>query len=98
MKGFLIKLKNILSRFLGIGRFFKKHPFVIFLILVFLSFGLAFCLFYQEAYRAINFSPDPQIEKPQINQEALLEVQKIIGDRQKNIDQFQQKIYRNPFE
>lgn len=95
MRFHLRKLKNI---FLRIGGFFKKHPFVVFLILVCLSFSLALYLFYQKAYLATNFSPDPQIKKVEINQSALSEIQKIINERQININEMRQKTYRNPFE
>lgn len=95
MKISLTKLRRIIF---GFGDFFKKHPCFVFLVLIGLSFTLAAYVFYQKAYLATNFSPAPSISRPKIDETTLSEIQTLIDNRQKNIDEFFQKTYRNPFE
>lgn len=99
MKLSLKKIKNIFLKIVFIfGVIGKKYPWFVFVLFIVTAFVIAAYIFYQEAYLATNFSPDPQVRKTQINESSLLEIKQILGQHQKNIDEAMQKDFRNPFE
>ena len=90
-------LNKIKSAFLRISNYLKKRPFVIFVFLIFFALLWAGYIFYEKAYRINNLSPHPQANIPRINESTFLEIQKLIEQRQANINENSQKSFNDPF-
>lgn len=94
MKFSLQPVKNFLG---PIGHFVKFKLFTVFIILIILNFVVAGWIFYQKAYLSTNVVPNSALKPPKIDQEKLTPIQKMIHDRQANLDYLNSQNIPDPF-
>jgi len=94
MKFHLQPIKNFLGL---ISHFIKFRLFAVFVILIILNFAIAGWIFYQKAYLSTNAVSGSTLKPPQIDQEKLAPIQKIIRDRQTNLKYLDNQNIPDPF-